>query len=71
MVNYLSIGYTRKELGKMHKQFYEERIEKNTEKEAFQRALMSMIKGLLDVIDANNRKVEEDMKAVLKKSPND
>lgn len=67
----MGIGYSRKELGKLHKQFYEERFEKNTEKEAFQRALMSMIKGLLDVIDANNRKVEEDIKALAKKTPSE
>ncbi len=63
----MSLGYSRKELGKLHREFYEERFAKNADKEAFQRALMSMIKGLLDVIDANNQKLEEDIKALLKK----
>lgn len=67
----MNVGYTRKELGKLHKKFYEERLEKNTDDEAFQRALMSTIKAILDVIDANNRKVESDLKAAfkLKKNP--
>lgn len=62
----MNVGYTRKELGKLHRKFYEERLEKNTNDEAFQRALMSTIKAILDVIDANNRKVENDLKAALK-----
>ncbi len=66
----MSVGYSRKELGKLHKQFYEERLQKNDDDQAFQRALMSMIKGLLDVIDANNRKIEEDIKTLSKKAPN-
>ena len=67
----MSIGYSRKELGKMHKQFYEERMEKSNDKEAFQRALMSMIKAMIDTIDANNQKVEEDVKALIKKRSED
>ncbi|HMM20268.1 MAG TPA: hypothetical protein PKA10_05985 [Selenomonadales bacterium] len=67
----MSMGYTRKELGKMHKQFYEERMEKSNDKEAFQRALMSMIKAMIDTIDANNQKVEEDVKALIKKRSED
>ena len=67
----MSIGYTRKELGKLHKQFYEDRLAKNSDKEAFQRALMSMIKAMIDVIDANNQRVEEDIKAMLKKQTDD
>ena len=67
----MSFGYSRKELGKLHREFYEERLAKNTDKEAFQRALMSMIKGLLDVIDANNQKLEENIKALLKKHTDD
>lgn len=62
----MNVGYTRKELGKLHRKFYEERLEKNTNEEAFQRALMSTIKAILDVIDANNRKVESDLKSALK-----
>ena len=67
----MNVGYTRKELGKLHRKFYEERLEKNTDDEAFQRALMSTIKAILDVIDANNRKVESDLKVAfkLKKNP--
>lgn len=67
----MSIGYSRKELGKMHKQFYEERMEKSSDKEAFQRALMSMIKAMIDTIDANNQKLEEDVKAMIKKKADD
>ena len=63
----MSMGHTRKELGKLHKQFYDERMKKDSEKEAFQRALMSMVKAMIDVIDANNQKIEEDIKALLKK----
>jgi hypothetical protein len=63
----VGIGFTRKELGKLHKQFYEERMAKNNDKEAFQRALMSMVKAMIDIVDANNQKVEEDIKALLKK----
>lgn len=63
----MSVGYSRKELGKLHKQFYEERLEKTSEKEAFQRALMSTIKAMIDVVDANNQKIEEDVKALMKK----
>jgi hypothetical protein len=66
----MDIGYTRKELGKLHKKFYEERLEKNNNEEAFQRALLSTIKAILDVIDANNRKVESDLKAALKPKKN-
>lgn len=67
----MGLGYTRKELGKLHRQFYEERLARNTEEEAFLRALMSMIKATLDVIAANNRKLEEDLRALLNnhKSP--
>lgn len=62
----MSIGYTRKELGKLHKQFYEDRMSKNSDKEAFQRALMSMLKAMIDVIDANNQRIEEDVKVMIK-----
>ncbi|VBB06863.1 Hypothetical protein LUCI_2100 [Lucifera butyrica] len=65
----MSLGYSRKELGKLHKKFYEERMEKNPDGEAFQRALMSMIKAILDVIDANNKKLEEEIKNLKKNSP--
>jgi predicted kinase len=64
----LSLGYTRKELGQLHRQFYEERMEKSTDKEAFQRALMSMVKGMIDLIDANNKKLEQDIQALIKSS---
>lgn len=63
----MSVGYSRKELGKLHKKFYEERMEKSNDKEAFQRALMSMVKAMIDVIDANNEKVSEDVKGLIKK----
>lgn len=62
----MNFGYSRKELGKLHKKFYEERFSKNPDGQAFQRALMSMIKAVLDVIDENNRKVEEDIKDYIK-----
>ncbi|MDR3565093.1 MAG: hypothetical protein P4N59_27145 [Negativicutes bacterium] len=64
---HVGMGYSRKELGKLHKQYYEERMSRNSEKEAFQRALMSMLKAMIDVIDVNNQKMEEDVKALLKK----
>lgn len=67
VVDSVSVGYSRKELGKLHKQFYEERMEKNSDKEAFQRALMSTIKAMIDVVDANNQKIEEDLKGLMKK----
>lgn len=68
----MSVGYSRKELGKLHKQFFEERMEKNKDnQEAFQRALMSMLKAMIDVIDANNQRIEEDVKALLKKKLDD
>lgn len=67
----MSIGYTRKELGKLHKKFYEERLEKSSDKEAFQRALMSTVKAMIDVIDANNQKVEDDIKVLIKKKFDD
>lgn len=63
----MGLGYTRKELGKMHKQFYEEHLKKNDDNEAFQRAIMSMVKATLDIIDANNRKVEQDLHEHAKK----
>jgi hypothetical protein len=67
VVDIVSVGYSRKELGKLHKQYYEERMAKNSDKEAFQRALMSMLKAMIDVIDMNNQKIDEDVKALLKK----
>jgi hypothetical protein len=71
MVEIVSVGYSRKELGKLHRQFYEERLAKNSDKEAFQRALMSMLKAMIDVIDANNQKIDEDVKAMIKKKTED
>jgi hypothetical protein len=67
VVDSVSVGYSRKELGKLHKQFYEDRMEKSSDKEAFQRALMSTIKAMIDVVDANNQKIEDDVKALIKK----
>ena len=67
----MSVGFTRKELGKIHKQFFEERMAKNSDKEAYQRALMSMIKAMIDLIDANNQKIDNDIKALLKKKIED
>ncbi|MBP2651155.1 MAG: hypothetical protein H6Q74_1980 [Firmicutes bacterium] len=64
----MSVGYSRKELGKLHKKFFDERMDKAKDnEEAFQRALMSMIKAMIDVIDANNQKIDADVKAGLKK----
>jgi hypothetical protein len=68
----MGFGYTRKELGKLHKNFFEERMEKSKDhEEAFHRALMSMIKAMIDVIDMNNQKVEDDVKAYVKKKLDD
>ncbi|MBP2654487.1 MAG: hypothetical protein H6Q73_2056 [Firmicutes bacterium] len=64
----MSVGYTRKELGKLHRQFFDDRMEKSKDnEEAFQRALMSMLKAMIDVIDANNQKIDADVKALIKK----
>jgi len=63
----VGVGYSRKELGKLHKQFFEDRMAKNNEKDAYQRSFMSMLKAMIDVIDINNQKIEEDMKTFTKK----
>lgn len=63
----MGVGYSRKELGKLHKQFFEDRMAKNNEKDAYQRSFMSMLKAMIDVIDINNQKIEEDMKTFAKK----
>lgn len=63
----MSVGYSRKELGKLHKQFFEDRMAKNNEKDAYQRSFMSMLKAMIDVIDINNQKIEEDIKTLGKK----
>ena len=66
----LSFGLQRKKMGKMHKEFYEQRLAKSKEQDAFQRTMMSVIKGLLDVIDANNKKITDDYNETLKKDKN-
>ncbi|MBP2645398.1 MAG: hypothetical protein H6Q75_838 [Firmicutes bacterium] len=68
----MGVGYSRKELGKLHRQFFDERMEKSKDnEEAFQRALMSMLKAMIDVIDANNQKIETDVKTLIKKKLED
>ncbi|MCX7970831.1 MAG: hypothetical protein N3A57_04645 [Negativicutes bacterium] len=61
------LGLQRKKMGRLHKEFYEQRLAKSKEQDAFQRTVMSVIKGLLDVIDANNKRIAEDLAEVAKK----
>jgi len=64
----MGLGYSRKELGKLHQEYYNTRFENSTDDQAFQRAVMSMVRGMLDLIDANNRKLEQDIKELLQNS---
>lgn len=59
----LTFGYSRKKIGKMHKDFYARRLAKarRSDLEAFQKTMVSTIKATLDVVDANNKKLTNDI----------
>ena len=55
------VGYSRRELGKLHKVFFAKRLNNESgDENAFHRNLMAAIKAMLDVIELNNRKISQD-----------
>ena len=60
-------GFSRKKIGKLHKEYYIKRLEKAGDIDAFQKAIMATINALMDVMDANNKKITQDITDLLER----